>query len=146
MLQDLQRRVQVPPSHQHISEPGYRGANLLAWHRSPLSISDQRHIEAGAKYTHDGPCEAWMPNPSLHGCIYGVSSVGILHFRRGHREQFEVLSRFGKTVPKISRFFGLWTVNPGRVGTYNAQPRIWAGMTRTVQREVPRGLSQSRKF
>ena len=47
---------------------------------------------------------------------------------------------------EISRFFGCGAVDPGRVGTYNAQPRIWAGMTRPVQRELPRGFSQSRKF
>ena len=37
-----------------------------------------------------------------------------------------------KNYLKISLFFGVYTVDPARVDTYNAQPRIWAGMTRTA--------------
>ena len=33
-----------------------------------------------------------------------------------------------KSTPKISLLFGVYTVDPGRVDTYNAQPRIWAGI------------------
>ena len=33
-----------------------------------------------------------------------------------------------KSTPKISLLFGVYTVDPARVDTYNAQPRIWAGI------------------